>query len=165
MQQVTRFKIVNISFDDKIGSRFTRNAFCYKDLRQFLKPLRDNQSRSNTDMRHRNAFAYRADVRITFLSGARDSRGTVLCRYRYTYFTIVLKYQITKLSLQNHATILKFTVKYASGKCEKHSSEEYSIQYTMRRSTKLKHLNKRIKSRELLRTVRWMLKGKQRDIL
>lgn len=165
MQQVTRFKIVNISFDDKIGSRFTRNAFCYKDLRQFLKPLRDNQSRSNTDMRHRNAFAYRADVRITFLSGARDSRGTVLCRYRYTYFTTVLKYQITKFSLQNHATILKFTVKHASGKCEKHSSEEYSIQYTMRRSTKLKHLNKRIKSRELLRTVRWMLKGKQRDIL
>lgn len=154
MQQVTRFKIVNISFDDKIGSRFTRNAFCYKDLRQFLKPLRDNQSRSNTDTRHRNAFAYRADVRITFLSGARDSRGTVLSRYRYTNFTTVLKYQITKLSLQNHATILKRTVKYASRKCEKYCSEEYSIQYTMGRLTEIKHLNKRIKSRELLRTVR-----------
>lgn len=154
MQQVTRFKIVNISFDDKIGSRFTRNAFCYKDLRQFLKPLRDNQSRSNTDTRHRNAFAYRADVRITFLSGARDSRGTVLSRYRYTNFTTVLKYQITKLSLQNHAIILKCTMKYASRKCEKYCSEEYSIQYTMGRLTEIKHLNKRIKSRELLRTVR-----------
>lgn len=151
---MTRFKIVNISFDDKIGSRFTRNAFCYKDLRQFLKPLRDNQSRSNTDTRHRNAFAYRADVRITFLSGARDSRGTVLCRYRYTNFTTVPKYQITKLSLRNHATILKCTVKYASGKCEKYCSEEHSIRYMMGRLTELKHLNKRIKSRKLLRAVR-----------
>lgn len=34
---------------------------------------------------------------------------------------------------------------YASGKCEKYYSEEYSIQYTIGRLTELKHLNKRIK--------------------
>lgn len=93
-QQVTRFKIVNISFDDRIRSKFA----CYtlllpeEDLRQFLKSFHVDHPCFNiaVHISSRDAFEYRAILSFCYYRFDKNfNRSCTLGEISSIYFYIL----------------------------------------------------------------------------
>lgn len=112
-QQVTRFKIVNISFDDRIRSKFA----CYtlllpeEDLRQFLKSFHVDHPCFNiaVHISSRDAFEYRAILSFCYYRFDKNfNRSCTLGEISSIYFYIL-----------NHKFILfDGTLLYYEGCCD-----------------------------------------------